>query len=49
MKKFFAMAAIAALTMAGMTSCSNDDEIVQGVSQYGKAEQNLILFPQSPQ
>ena len=30
MKKFFAIAAIAALTMAGMTSCSNDDAIENG-------------------
>ena len=30
MKKFFAMAAFAALTMAGMTSCSNDDAIETG-------------------
>lgn len=28
MKKFFSMAAIAALAIAGMTSCSNDDDVV---------------------
>ena len=44
MKKFFAFAAFAALTLAGMTSCSNDDEIEQGVNKPAKMESGAIGF-----
>ena len=33
MKKFFALVAMATLTFAGMTSCSNDDEIIGAAAQ----------------
>jgi len=36
MKKFFALVAFATLTVAGMTSCSNDDEII-GASAQGNS------------
>ena len=40
MKKFFAMAAFAALTMAGMTSCSNDDAIETGSMPNSSIQKN---------
>lgn len=40
MKKFFAMAAFAALTMAGMTSCSNDDAIETGSMPTSSTQKN---------
>ena len=41
--KFFAMAAFAALTMAGMTSCSDNDELT-GQNQVPVAHQGAIGF-----
>ena len=37
MKKFFALVAFATLTVAGMTSCSNDDEIAGAAAQGSQA------------
>ena len=37
MKKFFALVAFATLTVAGMTSCSNDDEITGAAAQGSQA------------
>ena len=43
MKKFFALVAFATLTVAGMTSCSNDDEIT-GAAAQGSQALNEIDF-----
>lgn len=42
--KFFAMAAFAALTMVGMSSCSNDEDVAgaAGISEDGKAMMDFI-------
>lgn len=42
MKKFFALVAFATLTVAGMTSCSNDDEII-GASAQGNSPANSAM------
>lgn len=44
MKKFFALVAFATLTVAGMTSCSNDDEITGAAAQGSQALNEKIGF-----
>ena len=44
MKKFFALVAFATLTVAGMTSCSNDDEITGVAAQGSQALNEKIGF-----
>ena len=41
MKKFFALVAFATLTVAGMTSCSNDDEIAGAAAQGSQAPSDM--------
>lgn len=44
MKKFFALVAFATLTVAGFTSCSNDDEITGAAAQGSQALNEKINF-----
>ena len=44
MKKFFALVAFATLTVAGMTSCSNDDEITGAAAQNGSQVPSAMSF-----
>ena len=44
MKKFFALVAFATLTVAGMTSCSNDDEITGAAAQGSQVLNEKINF-----
>lgn len=44
MKKFFALVAFATLTVAGMTSCSNDDEIIGASAQGNSPATSAMSF-----
>lgn len=44
MKKFFALVAFATLTIAGMTSCSNDDEIIGASAQGNSPATSAMSF-----